>query len=196
MIERESAQNLILKLNALMKLSDDSINAILEITELVKFTKGSLVQDIGKSCKNLYFIHEGSLRIFYLKDGNDITESFEFEGSFVARGESLLTMKPSSKGIEAIEDSQLMQINTPKLFALFATNLEIERAFHKMIEQAYIQQINRLESIQFHTAEQRYAQLCQENPKAIQRIPLKFIASFLGITQVSLSRIRAKKVEF
>ena len=195
MVNHESAQSLIYKLNAFMKLNEDSVNSILEITELVHVNKGSLVQDIGKSCKNLYFINEGSLRIFYLKDGNDITESFEFEGSFVARGESLLTMKPSNKGIESIEDSQLLQINTPKLFALFATNLELERVFHKIIEQAYIQQINRLESLQFHSAEQRYALLLQENPKAIQRIPLKFIASFLGITQVSLSRIRAKKLE-
>lgn len=193
MVDRKTAENLILKLKALVQLSDDALTEILAITDFVTVKKGTLVQDIGKSCKNLYFIEQGSLRIFYLKDGDDITESFEFEGSFVARGESLLTMKPSSKGIEAVEDSQLMQINTPKLFALFANHLDAERVFHRIIEQAYIQQINRLESLQFHTAEQRYDQLQSENPQAIQRIPLKFIASFLGITQVSLSRIRAKK---
>lgn len=180
------------KLKNLSTLSDDSLNAIFEITQLVTFKKGDVVQEISKTCKNLYFINQGCLRIFYLKDGTDITESFEFENSFVARGESLLTLKPSNKGIEAVENSEILQINTPKLFELFEKNLQIERAFHKIIEQSYIQQINRLESLQFHTAEERYKQLFEEKNEAILRIPLKFIASYLGITQVSLSRIRAQ----
>ena len=185
--------NLVAALLKLYPISSESINAVLELTQEVVVKKGDLVQDIGQSCKNLYFIHAGGLRIFYFKDGRDVTESFEFENSFVARGESLLTMKPSNKGIEAIEDSHLLQINTPKLFALFAKFPEVEKVFYKFIEQAYIQQINRLESLQFLSAEERYAQLLNDQPQAIQRIPLKFIASYLGITQVSLSRIRAKK---
>ncbi len=193
MLSQFEYQPLVTALKHLYALKDDSTDAILEITQRVSFKKGELVQDIGQSCKNLYFIDSGCLRIFYFKDGRDITESFEFENSFVARGESLITMKPSSKGIEAIEDSQLFQINTPKLFALFATFPDIEKVFYKFIEHAYIQQINRLESLQFLTADERYGQLLLEQPQAIQRIPLKYIASYLGITQVSLSRIRAKK---
>jgi CRP-like cAMP-binding protein len=179
------------KLHSLYPLSPAALDAILSITSELSVPRGSVVQAIGKSCKNLYFINKGSLRIFYYKDGIDITESFEFENSFVARGESLLTMKPSTKGIETIEDTELMVLYTPALFALFDKWVEVERMFSKIIEQAYIQLINRMESIQFHTANERYKMLLTENPKAIQRIPLKYIASYLGITQVSLSRIRA-----
>lgn len=179
------------KLHSLYSLSPAALDAILTITSELSVPKGTVVQAIGKSCKNLYFINQGSLRIFYYKDGIDITESFEFENSFVARGESLLTMKPSTKGIETIEDTELMVIYTPALYALFEKWVEIERVFSKIIELAYIQLINRMESIQFHTANERYKMLMAENPMALQRIPLKYIASYLGITQVSLSRIRA-----
>jgi len=188
---QDNHQQLADKLQSLYPLSPAAIDAILSITSELNVPKGSVVQAIGKSCKNLYFINKGSLRIFYYKDGIDITESFEFENSFVARGESLLTMKPSTKGIETIEDTELMVLYTPALFALFDKWVEVERMFSKIIEQAYIQLINRMESIQFHTANERYKMLLTENPKAIQRIPLKYIASYLGITQVSLSRIRA-----
>lgn len=187
----ESYTQLARKLSSLYPLSQETLEVISSITSELSVPKGNVVQAIGKSCKNLYFINKGSLRIFYYKDGIDITESFEFEHSFVARGESLLTMKPSTKGIETIEDTELMVIYTPALFALFDKWVEIERVFNKIIEQAYIQLINRMESIQFHTANERYKMLMEENPRALQRIPLKYIASYLGITQVSLSRIRA-----
>jgi len=179
------------KLRSLYPLSPAAIDAIISVSSEQCVPKGNVVQAIGKSCKNLYFINKGSLRIFYYKDGIDVTESFEFENSFVARGESLLTMKPSTKGIETIEDTELMVLYTPALFALFDKWVEVERVFNKIVEQAYIQLIYRMESIQFHTANERYKMLLAENPKAIQRIPLKYIASYLGITQVSLSRIRA-----
>lgn len=189
----ESHRQLATTLQSLYPLSKSALGAIEAITSELNVPKGTVVQAIGKSCKNLYFINKGSLRIFYYKDGIDVTESFEFENSFVARGESLLTMKPSTKGIETIEDTELMVIYTPALFALFDKWVEVERVFNKIIEQAYIQLINRMESIQFHTADERYKMLLAENPKALQRIPLKYVASYLGITQVSLSRIRASQ---
>jgi len=77
------------------------------------------------------------------------------------------------------------------LFSLFDQYPDIERLFRKIIEQAYVHTVNRMEAIQFHSAEERYAQLLEEKPSLIQRISLKHIASYLGITQVSLSRIRA-----
>jgi CRP-like cAMP-binding protein len=65
--------------------------------------------------------------------------------------------------------------------------------FRKIYENAYVELVNRVESIQFHTAEERYHNLLSQSKQTIQRVPLKIIASYLGITQVSLSRIRAKK---
>ena len=67
---------------------------------------------------------------------------------------------------------------------------EVERLFRKVTEAGYVETVNRLESLQFHNAEERYRALVRQQPELIHRVPLKYIASYLGITQVSLSRIR------
>ena len=81
----------------------------------------------------------------------------EFENAFVARIESLVTGQPSRKGIQAIEDSVLIAINADQLIALYDTYIEIERLIKKIFVTVFIATINRLESIQFHSAEVRYA---------------------------------------
>ena len=92
-----------------------------------------------------------------------------------------------------LEDSEVIAINATALFALYDTHSDIERLFRRIFEIALVEQVNRIESLQFHTAEERYAALIKESPNILKRVPLKFIASYLGITPVSLSRIRAGK---
>ncbi|MGZ3918983.1 MAG: Crp/Fnr family transcriptional regulator [Bacteroidia bacterium] len=185
-------ETLINHINSVVSLSSSSEKALIEICKELSFKKHEDIQPIGHTCKTLYFIKKGCVRIYYMKEDLDITESFEFENDFVARAESLFTGKPSRKGIQAIEDTMVIAINTPKLFQLFDSHHDIERFFRKITEQAYVRTVNRVESLQFHTAEERYNSLIKENPGVLKRVPLKYIASYLGITQVSLSRIRAK----
>jgi CRP-like cAMP-binding protein len=153
--------------------------------------KNELLQPIGQTCKTIYFLKSGIARIFYYKDGVDITESFAFENNIVARVESLFTGIPSKKGIQILEDAKIISINATSLFKLYDSHPNIERLFRLIFEKAYVDTINRIESIQFHSADERYNQLLQETDY-LKIIPLKYIASYLGITQVSLSRIRAK----
>lgn len=174
------------------KIQNDQLAKIENISTRISIGKNDILQNIGHTCKTLYFVESGLLRIFYLKDGNDITESFETENSFVARAESLFSNNPSQKGIQALEKTDLISISTQKLFDLFEENPEIERLFRKIIELSYVKTIQRIESLQFNTAEERYLNLLNEFPEIIQRVQLKHIASYLGITQVSLSRIRAQ----
>lgn len=174
-------------------LSTSSQNELLSICKTVDFKKGEDIQSIGHTCKTIYFVDKGLVRIYYFKDGIDITESFEFENAFVARAESLFTGKPSKKAIQAIENTTLIAIDSNKLFKLFDKHSDLERLFRKIIEHSYVNTVNRLESLQFHTAEERYKSLLKESPDVLKRVPLKMIASYLGITPVSLSRIRAQK---
>ncbi len=132
-------------------------------------------------------------RIYYYMDGIDITEGFFFENSIIARVESLFTGKPSRKAIQILEDAEIIAINANGLFKLYDRFPEIERLFRKIFEAAYIDTVNRIEGIQFHTADERYKALLKEAPNVLQKIPLKYVASYLGITQVSLSRIRGMK---
>lgn len=185
-------KHFLLHINSIHPLSSPSKVALLGIVSSLTVKKGNDLQAIGNRCQNIYFVTSGLLRIYYFKGGLDITESFEYENALVARADSLFDAKPSRKGIQAVEDTQLVAIDSTKLFALYDQHHDIERLFRKIFEQAYVKTVERLESLQFHTAEERYQNLIENSSQIIQRVPLKHIASYLGITQVSLSRIRAK----
>lgn len=174
-------------------LSKQAESAILDISSTISIAKNKDLQPIGHTCKTIYFITKGLARIYYFKDGIDITESFAFENELIERIESLFTGKPSRKGIQVLEDSEIIAINANALFRLYDSFPEIERLFRKIFEAAYVDTVNRIESIQFHTAEERYQALIEQAPNVIKRVPLKYIASYLGITQQSLSRIRAHR---
>jgi len=175
------------------KLSAAATNAMQQICSEISILKNKDLQPIGHTCRTIYFINKGIARIYYLKDGIDITETFATEKKFIARAESLFSRKPSRKGIQILEDANITAINAVQLFKLYDQYHEIERAFRKIFEAAYVDTISRIESIQFHTAEERYKQLIEDTPGIIQRVPLKYISSYLGITQVSLSRIRSNR---
>jgi CRP-like cAMP-binding protein len=171
-------------------LSKEAETAIAEICTVSTVKKNSDLQPIGHTCKTIYFINKGMARIYYFKDGIDITENFYFENNIIARVESLFTGKPSRKAIQILEDAEVIGINAGSLFRLYDQFPAIERLFRKIFEAAYVETVNRIESLQFHTAEERYKDLLQEAPDILKKIPLKYIASYLGITPVSLSRIR------
>jgi len=174
-------------------LSKEAEQAIAEISSIVTIKKNKDLQPIGHTCRTIYFIKKGVARIYYFKDGIDITESFFFENSVIARVESLFTGKPSRKAIQILEDAEIIAINANQLFKLYDTFPEIERLFRKIFEAGYVETVNRIEGIQFHSAEERYNALINEAPNVLMRVPLKYVASYLGITQVSLSRIRGHR---
>ncbi len=101
----------------------------------------------------------------------------------------MFTGKASQKAIQILKDAEIISIDATKLFLLYDEHPKIERLFRLIFEKAHVETVNRIESIQFHTAEERYKNLLAET-NYVQRISLKHIASYLGITQVSLSIIK------
>lgn len=178
------------KFNLLSKEAEDAITAI---SSIVSIKKNKDLQSTGQTCKTIYFINKGVARIYYFKDGIDITENFFFENSIIARVESLLTGKLSRKAIQILEDAEIVAIDANQLFKLYDSFPEIERLFRKIFEAGYVDTVNRIEGMQFHTAEERYKTLLTEEPNVLRKVPLKYVASYLGITQVSLSRIRGHR---
>ncbi|MEB2778604.1 Crp/Fnr family transcriptional regulator [Algoriphagus sp. D3-2-R+10] len=183
-------QQFLAHLDSISPLSPEASNVLLELLTEVKIKKHQNLQTIGQTCKTIYFVQEGAARIFYYKDGKDVTEYFAFENDPIIRAESLFTGKPSHKAIEAINETIFLAIPANPLFTLFDQYRDIERLFRLLVERSYVDTINRLESLQFHSAEERYLFLLEKSPQVVKEIPLKHIASYLGITQVSLSRIR------
>ena len=95
--------------------------------------------------------------------------------------------------IEAIEDSEIIQLSKEGLDKLRKTNLEVANLMYEWISVSLVLSQKRMDSIQFETAKQRYDSLLKMQPEILNRVPLQHIASFLGITQETLSRIRSKK---
>ena len=174
-------------------LSKEAEEAIADISNIISIKKNKDLQPIGYTCKTIYFINKGVARIYYYKDGIDITEGFYFENNIIARVESLFTGKPSRKAIQILEDAEIVAIDANALFKLYDKFPEIERLFRKIFEAGHVDTVNRIEGIQFHTAEERYKALLNEANDVLKKVPLKYVASYLGITQVSLSRIRAHR---
>lgn len=186
-------QSLLDFFNSFHTLTPGAYQAIVDICSTHHFIKNKILQPIGHTCRTIYFIQSGAARIYYFKDKIEITESFVFEHNILARVESLFSGRPSKKAIELIEPSEIIGIDSIKLFRLYDSYPGIERLFRKIFESAFVESVRRTESIQFHTAEERYRSLLTEKPDILKRVPLKHIASYLGITQVSLSRIRSAR---
>lgn len=175
---------------AIHALDDADRHTLRGIITTYPFAKSSTIQRPGTTCRTLYFVEEGIARIFYHKHEKEVTEHFAYNGNMIIRAESLFTGQPTTKGIQAVTDIRLAAIAAPALFGLFDAHPAIERMFHQLIVREYVAAIHRAESLQLKSATERYRELEQATP-LVQHVPLKYIASYLGITQVSLSRIRA-----
>ncbi|MBP6236595.1 MAG: Crp/Fnr family transcriptional regulator [Saprospiraceae bacterium] len=176
--------------DSIYKISEDAKTSLDLIINEKTFDKNDIIQDIGSRCRTVYIVKKGGARIFYYKNGIDITEHFAFENDIIVRAESLFTGKPTLKGIQAIDRTTMFAIDAQNLFELYDRHHELERLFRLIFEKEYVNTVKRLESLQFNSAKERYLDLL-EKTDFVQKIPLKYIASYLGITQVSLSRIRA-----
>lgn len=138
----------------------------------------------------IFFIQEGIARIFYKKEGKEITEWIAMDGSFFLSIGSFFERQPSKLIIQTIEPALVYGIHHNDLMALAATYHDVETHFRKMLTLSLILSQHRMESIQFETAQQRYAKLVANSPDIVQRVPLTYIASYLGVTLETLSRIR------
>lgn len=176
--------------NSFINLNQEAQEALKYITREKIYRKNELIQEIGSCCKTIFIVKTGCARIFYYKDGNDITEHFAFENEIIVRAESLFTGFVTAKGIQAIDNTVIFAIDSIALFKLYDKHHTIERLFRLIFEQEYVNTLKRIESLQINTAKERYIELL-ETTNYVQKIPLKYIATYLGITQVSLSRIRA-----
>ena len=155
--------------------------------------KPTIIVKEGQFADKTYFIAEGCSRAFYLKDGKDITDWFAFEGDFISSIVSFFTHVPSPHYIEVLEPSILVELSRDNVFVLTEKYLDFDRLGKFAITKTMLQLQQRIVGIQFETAQQRYDNLLKVRPDITQRVPLTHIASYLGITLETLSRIRNPK---
>ncbi|MEE9361129.1 MAG: Crp/Fnr family transcriptional regulator [Cellulophaga sp.] len=158
-----------------------------------KYKKGSPLVNLGQCQHKLYFVLEGSLKACYLNDGKRIMDWFVFKNEFITSSSSYFTDEPSLHDIETMEDCILLETNKKDVEVLCSKHHDFEHLFRIVLSKVIVQYRHRMISIQFKTVKQRYQSLILQYPKIELIVPLGDIASFLGITQETLSRIRASK---
>ncbi len=141
----------------------------------------------------IYFIEKGIARIYYHKNEKEITEWIAMDEQFFLSISSFFERKPSHLIIQTVEPSEVYGIHHNDFMALANQYHDVERLLRKMVTSSLILSQIRMDSIQFETAHQRYDRLLNTSPKIIQRVPLSYIASFLGFTLATLSRIRSAR---
>lgn len=157
----------------------------------VSFPKGHILLSADKIETNIYFIKKGIVRAFFNSNDSEITFWFGKEGDTIVSMKSYVANKKGYESIELLEDCELYELNTSNLQKLFIEYIDIANWGRKFVEHELVKAETRLISRQFRNATERYKELLKENSDLIQRVQLGHIASYLGITQVSLSRIRA-----
>ena len=185
-------ESLIAYISRYIKVSDNLRDALTSYFEDLTVKKNDTLLDIGSTCRHVFFLQSGTLRTFYYTDGKDVT-------SWFYRGQVILTSwssyhfeKHSFESIQATENSRVLRISKSDLELLYSDFPEMERFGRLMMEE----QVSHLEEFykdfMFMNAETKYKMLLAIYPKIDQHVNINHIASFLGLTRETLSRLRNK----
>jgi CRP-like cAMP-binding protein len=156
-------------------------------------TKGHFMVNEGERGRDIGFVLHGAMRQYYTRDGEEKTTYFFFENAFVAAYISCITGRPSLVSIEALAETKLITFPYHILKGLFEQSIYWERFGRLIAEWAMMGLEERMVGLLTQSAEERYDALLRSNKtKILERIPQHFIANYLGVTPVSLSRIRNK----
>ncbi|AZB27152.1 Crp/Fnr family transcriptional regulator [Chryseobacterium bernardetii] len=176
--------------------SENEIEEFVKLFEIRKVCKNAYFIQEGEKCREVAFIQSGIFRSFYLSDeGKDMTYCFRFPNTMMAAYSSFISGCLSKESMQAITDAELLVLKKEKMDALVQDNLNWTKFLKIIAEQEYLELENRFFQLQRDSAAQRYKTLLKNYPDYIQKIPLQYLASYLGITQRHLSRIR-KEISF
>jgi len=175
------------------KLTDNCMADFIQVSKYLTKDKSTLLVTAGQYADKSYFIVKGCARAYYLKDGKDITDWFAFENDFINSINSFFENIPSPHFIELLEPSTFLEISREDIFKLSDRYHDFDRLLRIIATKTMLALRNRIFSIQFEMAQQKYENLLNIRPDITQRVPLTHIASYLGITLETLSRIRNPK---
>ena len=174
-------------------LSNKTIDEWKENIRLLELEKGTQLVKEGNYTDKLFFIYKGGAKAYHLKDGKLITDWFAFENQFICAITGYFLKEPSEHYIELTENSIILEFNREKLTKLSNKYHDFERFSRKTITKIMLQLQERIVYLQFSSAKEKYNYLLKQYPKIELRISLGDIASYIGISQETLSRIRANK---
>ncbi|MFT3945897.1 MAG: Crp/Fnr family transcriptional regulator [Agriterribacter sp.] len=185
-------EKLINNLNSYLSFTEEEMATFLAMFEHKAVKKYDHITRIGQVCNYVYYINKGLLRYYYVTGDKEYTARIFMEDSWTGEYASFLTRKPSTVNIEALEDTELFILNYDVVQRGYEKAKVFERFGRLMAEALFIDVVNRSSDFLTKTPEGRYRDLLQQKPEVFNRVPLKYIASMIGIEPESLSRIRKR----
>ncbi|XRE42657.1 cAMP-binding protein - catabolite gene activator and regulatory subunit of cAMP-dependent protein kinase [Tenacibaculum discolor] len=176
-----------------INIDNEDLKIVLSYFKTIKKNKNQILLPSGKNSQVSYFVIKGCLRLFYIdEEGKDITRYIAFENQFATELVSFITNQPAQESIQVIENSELLYI-THKDFRYLMKIIPKWKDFYNIyLEKAYVNNSKRLISFTTLNASERYKQLFKVNPNIVKRLPNKIVASYINISQETLSRIKSK----
>ena len=172
-------------------LSEEQFELIFSLFKLRKVQRNEILFNKGQICKHFYFVNKGCIRMFYVHpNGTEITRYFAFEKNFGTAFASFITQKPSLEYIQAVEKSELLSIFRNDFYQILETIPLFEKIYRHILEASHENNSQRIESLLGKNAKERYVSLMKQNPGMTERISNKLVASYLGISPETLSRIK------
>ncbi len=179
-------------LNSVYPLSNDLTNYLMQNLQGEVVKKKGMLLEKGRICKNIFFIEKGLVRCFYLLNDKEVCSWFMKEGDVVISVESFFKQLPSYESIQAIEECAAYYISYEQLMYAYQNFIEFNFIGRMLTEKYYILSEQRLYSLRMHKAAERYDDLITNDPEIVQRVPSKYIASYLGVSLETLSRVKSK----
>ncbi len=173
--------------------TDAELDIILGFFKPIKLRKNELVLANGEISQRSFFITRGCLRIFFINEsGQEATRYFAFENQFATALVSFITAEESDEFIQAVEESEIYAINHKDFYHLLRVIPQWEKFYRIYLELAYVTNTRRLMSFLMQDALEKYKQLLKENPMIVRRLSNRLVASYLNISQETLSRLKSK----
>ncbi|MCD2421539.1 Crp/Fnr family transcriptional regulator [Niabella pedocola] len=187
-------ERLISYIKSKITVTDEEVATILSYFRPMQLKKNEMLLTNGQSSQRTYFVIKGCLRIFFInEEGQDSTRYFAFENQFATALVSFITSEPSEEFIQAVEDSEVYAITHKNFYHLLDLIPQWEKFYRIYLEIAYVTNTKRLMSFLIKDALEKYRQLLDENPEIVRRLSNKMVASYLNISQETLSRLKSKR---
>ena len=185
-------EKLIERLNNLHPMSEALSEKIRSQAKTTIFKKGEFILKEGQVCDSACLVVKGLVRFYYMNEGKDITSRLLDEGFIISSWTSFYTQKPATEFIEAAEDSTLVCIGYKAIQENYAEFPEANIIGRKQTEHAFYLSELRTQMLRKNKAEDKYKSFLENNPTLMQRVPLKHIATYLGMNEETISRVRTK----